>query len=37
MDRSYMSAVEGGKVNARLAVLEKLVNALDVSVDRLLK
>lgn len=37
MDRSYMSAIEGGKVNVTLAVLEKLANALDVSVDELLK
>ena len=37
MDRSYMSAIEGGKVNATIAVLEKLANALDVSVDELLK
>ena len=37
MDRSYMSAIKGGKVNVTLAVLEKLANALDVSVDELLK
>jgi len=37
MDRSYMSAIEGGKVNVTLVVLEKLANALDVSVDELLK
>ena len=37
MDRSYMSAIEGGKVNVTIAVLEKLANALDVSVDELLK
>lgn len=37
MDRSYMGAIEGGKVNVILAVLEKLANALDVPVDELLK
>jgi transcriptional regulator with XRE-family HTH domain len=37
MDRSYMSAIEGGKVNVTLAILEKLAKALDVSVDELLK
>jgi len=37
MDRSYMSAIEGGKINVTLAVLEKLAKALDVPVDRLLK
>ena len=37
MDRSYMSAIEGGKVNVTIAVLEKLANALDVSVDELLR
>lgn len=37
MDRSYMSAIEGGKVNVTLVVLEKLANALDVSADELLK
>jgi len=37
MDRSYMSAIEGGKVNVTIAVLEKLANALDISVDELLK
>ena len=37
MDRGYMSAIESGKVNVTLAVLEKLANALDVSVDQLLK
>ena len=37
MGRSYMSAIEGGKVNVTLVVLEKLANALDVSVDELLK
>ena len=37
MDRSYMSAIENGKKNVTLAVLEKLAGALDVSVDELLK
>jgi len=37
MDRSYMSAIESGKKNVTLAVLEKLASALNVSVDELLK
>jgi len=37
MDRSYMSAIESGKKNVTLVVLEKLANALNVSVDELLK
>ena len=37
MDRSYMSAIESGKKNITLGVLEKLANALNVSVDQLLK
>jgi len=37
MDRSYMSAIESGKKNITLGVLEKLADALDVSVDELLK
>lgn len=37
MDRSYMSAIENGKKNVTLGVLEKLAKALDVSVDELLK
>lgn len=37
MDRGYMSAIEGGKVNVTLVVLERLANALDVSVDELLE
>jgi len=37
MDRSYMSAIESGKKNVTLVVLEKLANALGVSVDELLK
>jgi len=37
MDRSYMSAIENGKKNVTLGVLEKLAKALDVSVYKLLK
>lgn len=37
MDRGYMSAIENGKKNVTLAVLEKLAIALNVSVDELLK
>ncbi len=37
MDRSYMSAIEGGKKNVTIAVVEKLARALSVSVDELLK
>ena len=37
MDRSYMSAIEDGKVHVTLTILEKLARALDVSVDELLK
>lgn len=37
MDRSYMSAIEGGKKNVTIAVVEKIARALDVSVDELLK
>lgn len=37
MDRSYMSAVESGKKNITLAILERLANALGVSVSELLK
>ena len=37
MDRSYMSAIEGGKKNVTIVKLEELANALDVSVDELLK
>jgi len=37
MDRSYMSAIESGKKNVTIAVLEKLASALYVSVDELLK
>jgi transcriptional regulator with XRE-family HTH domain len=37
MDRSYMSAIEGGKKNVTIAVLDKLADALGVSVGELLK
>ena len=37
MDRSYMSAIEGGKKNITIAKLEELANALNVAVDELLK
>ena len=37
MDRSYMSAIEGGKKNITIAKLDELASALDVSVDELLK
>jgi transcriptional regulator with XRE-family HTH domain len=37
MDRSYMSAIESGKKNVTIAVLEKIARALNVSVDELLK
>jgi transcriptional regulator with XRE-family HTH domain len=37
MDRSYMSAIECGKKNITIAKLEELADALDVSVDELLK
>jgi transcriptional regulator with XRE-family HTH domain len=37
MDRRYMSTIEGGKKNITIAKLEELANALDVSVDELLK
>ncbi len=37
MDRRYMSAIEGGKVNVTVAIVEKLARALDVSVDEFLK
>jgi len=37
MDRSYMSAIESGKKNITLAVLEKLARALLVSPSDLLK
>ena len=37
MDRSYMSAIEGGKKNVTIAVLGRLAAALGVSADELLK
>lgn len=37
MDRSYMSAIESGKKNVTIAVLDKLANALDVPVNNLIK
>ena len=37
MDRSYMSAIENGKKNITISQLERLGQALGVSVDKLLK
>ena len=37
MDRSYMSAIENGKKNITISQLERLAQALSVSVDKLLK
>ena len=37
MDRSYMSAIESGKKNITLAVLERLARALSVTPSDLLK
>ena len=37
MDRSYMSAIESGKKNITISQLERLAQALGVSVDKLLK
>lgn len=37
MDRGYMSAIENGKKNITIQQLERLAQALDVSVDKLLK
>lgn len=37
MDRSYMSAIESGKKNITIQQLERLAQALDISVDKLLK
>ena len=34
MDRSYMSAIEGGKKNITIQQLERLAQALGVSVDK---
>ena len=37
MDRSYMSAIEGGKKNITIGVLEKLAGALRVKAEDLVK
>lgn len=37
MDRSYMSAIENGKKNITIQQLERLAQALDIAVDKLLK
>ncbi len=37
MDRGYMSAIENGKKNVTIQQLERLAQALGVSVDKLLK
>lgn len=37
MDRGYMSAIENGKKNITIAQLERLAQALGVSVDKLLR
>ncbi len=37
MDRGYMSAIENGKKNITISQLERLAQALGVSVDKLLK
>lgn len=37
MDRSYMSAIENGKKNITIAVLDKLANALGIFPSELLK
>ena len=37
MDRSYMSAIENGKKNITIQQLERLAQALSISVDKLLK
>lgn len=37
MDRGYMSAIENGKKNITIQQLERLAQALDVSVDKLLR
>jgi len=37
MDRSYMSDIESGKKNITISQLERLAQALGVSVDKLLK
>ena len=37
IDRGYMSAIENGKKNITISQLERLAQALGVSVDKLLK
>jgi len=37
MDRGYMSTIENGKKNITISQLERLAQALGVSVDKLLK
>ena len=37
MDRGYMSAIENGKKNITISQLERLAQALGISVDKLLK
>ena len=37
MDRGYMSAIENGKKNITIQQLERLAQAVGVSVDKLLK
>ena len=37
LDRAYISNVESGKKNPTLATIEKIAEALDVSVNELLK
>lgn len=37
MDRGYMSAIENGKKNITISQLDRLAQALGVSVDKLLK
>ncbi|MDO8639847.1 MAG: helix-turn-helix transcriptional regulator [bacterium] len=37
MDRGYMSAIENGKKNITIQQLERLAQALGISVDKLLK
>jgi transcriptional regulator with XRE-family HTH domain len=37
MDRGYMSAIENGKKNITIQQLERLAQALGVTVDKLLK
>ena len=37
VDRGYISNIENGKKNPTIATIQKLANALGVSVDKLLK